>query len=96
MCVFLLMMTGCASSIKVSPSDIQQCKAVAVQKISPPSDFSLSALSSPVKYSSGNITRMDIIRNQTQNNYLWGQDRLKLKELQEYIKTLEDKGEIGR
>lgn len=39
---------------------------------------------------------MDIIRNQTQNNYLWGQDRLKLKELQEYINTLEEKGEIGR
>ena len=89
-------MTGCASSIKVSPSDVSQCKAVAEQKVNPPSDFSLSSMSSPVKYTKGNITKLDIIRNQTENNYLWSQDRLKLKELQEYIKVMEENGEIGR
>lgn len=89
------MMTGCASSTKVSPISVE-CPAVSHTKISPPSDFSLLPLSTPVKYSNGNITRMDIINNQTKNNILWASDRKKAEELQKYITTLQKDGEIGQ
>lgn len=88
-------MTGCTSSTKVSQIN-PQCKEVAIQTISPPPDFAMMDISTPIKYTSSKITAEDVLRNQTQNNYLWGQDRLKLKELQGYIKALQNGEEIGR
>lgn len=93
MCAFLLMMTGCASSMKVSPSD---CKVVATQQISPPPDYTMEALSTPVLYPSGGVTKLDIITITSKNNAMWQEDRTKTEGLQQYIKQLQDKQIIGK
>lgn len=93
MCAFLLMMTGCASSMKVSPSD---CKVVATQQISPPPDYTMEVLSTPITYPSGNVTKLDIITTTSKNNTLWKADRTKANGLQQYIKQLQDKQIIGK
>lgn len=91
------MMTGCVSSTKVSPAvNSDTCKIVATQAISPPPDYTLLPLSTPIQYPSGDISKLDIINNQSQNNALWQEDRTKLSSLQAYVKKLQESGQISR
>ena len=91
------MTTGCTSLTKASPAiSSDTCKVVATQSISPPPDYTLEALSTPIKYSTGDVSKLDIITNQSKNNALWQEDRTKLTALQSYIKKLQQDGQIGK
>lgn len=54
----------------------------------------------PVHYTdkqvANGVNRSEVVTNQTKNNALWEQDRLKLSGLQAYIKTLQEKGIIAK
>ncbi|QHR65010.1 hypothetical protein JR326_gp265 [Escherichia phage ukendt] len=93
------MMTGCSSSTKVSPVLIDECKAVAIEKVKGPDSDLMDKVSTPVPYTKNQIakgvSRSEVVNNQTQNNALWEQDRRKVLGLQAYIKTLQEKGIIA-
>ena len=92
---------GCGSSTKVSrPILIDECKATAKQDIKSPDSMDLNNISTPVPYTDSQIkkgvTRTEVVNNQTSNNILWEQDRNRLINLQNYIKTLQEKGVISK
>lgn len=95
-----LILTGCASSTTPSPIVTDQCKVVAAAPVSPPNSNLKLPKSTPIKYTASQlkngVSRSEIVANQSANNKLWAQDRLKLDGLQAYIQKLQDANVIGK
>jgi hypothetical protein len=56
--------------------------------------------SHPIPYTTKQIergvSRSEVVDNQASNNVLWSKDRAKLTSLQNYIRTLQEKGIISK
>lgn len=95
------MTTGCGSLTKVSqPVLIEQCKAVAKELPEKPNDNDMLDPNMPVRYTqeqvAKGVSRTEVVDNQSTNNILWAKDRIKLKNLQEYIRVLQQGGIISK
>lgn len=98
--VSVLLVTGCASSMKASPLVIDQCKVVATAPVAGPPDKLMQPKSIPIKYTDSQLkngaTPGEVVANQTDNNKLWADDRVKVDGLQEYVHTLQEKGIVAK